>query len=156
MYFSFTFLNWWISIHAPVWGRAGGSFSALLSEMISIHAPVWGRANLYPGSNRISCISIHAPVWGRARGLGIAKGGDGLISIHAPVWGRARRAKQAPHSVAYFNSRPRVGAGAGGTCMAVNLPISIHAPVWGRALFLIPRLAISPISIHAPVWGRAS
>ena len=100
-----------ISIHAPVWGRAGIYAAMVSSDAISIHAPVWGRAFFSSGLSIHSLrISIHAPVWGRAVRVS-CRCLQFFISIHAPVWGRAGATEPAGNAGRHFNSRPRVGAG---------------------------------------------
>ena len=56
----------YISIHAPVWGRAARSRLRLYWLQISIHAPCGGGPYRFTCRGRAPSISIHAPVWGRA------------------------------------------------------------------------------------------
>ena len=78
------------------------------------------------------------------------------ISIPAPVWGRAGGRTGRRRGGAYFNSRPRVGAGLPADVVRYRQRISIHAPVWGRGPTSPAVSDMLSISIHAPVWGRAS
>ena len=131
----FTFLEQYISIHAPAWGATTCAYTLAQIDVISIHAPAWGAT---------SCPRRYG-------------GSSGPISIHAPAWGATSYAFPPQSYVSYFNPRTRMGCDRPSdrhqsfcchfnprTRMGCDSPsvstgqskylISIHAPAWGATV----------------------
>ncbi len=148
-------------------------------EIISIHAPCGGGRAAGRGGGRSQQISIHAPVWGRACLTAVLWCSCITFQFTPPCGGgRPRWRRRSTRSHAYFNSRPRVGAGAALIRKAIFPAKFQFTPPCGggrgdpgeergRAQFqFTPPCGGGPrgvqsgaemvcISIHAPVWGRA-
>ena len=136
-------------------GLAKGKYQRWL-EPISIHAPVWGRAGDYRAHGLEQFISIHAPVWGRAASSAMFSHSLRTFQFTPPCGGGPMPIPP-PAYMPVFQFTPPCGGGPHWfTSRRCASAISIHAPVWGRAAVLVRPACNCCISIHAPVWGRAA
>ena len=122
---------------------------------ISIHAPVWGRAYFPNLLCNFHTFQFTPPCGGGLGGFQLIRPLHS-ISIHAPVWGRATLFEVVGYIRKYFNSRPRVGAGPRGRLQAALFRrFQFTPPCGGGPIGGIYTVLAQMISIHAPVWGRA-
>ena len=119
-----------ISIHAPIRGRRGKSYTTDYKHNFNPRPHTGATDDTIIAW--ISCpISIHAPIRGRRPNC-LRFSANSSISIHAPIRGRQMPPLPGPQTMPFQSTPPYGGDEHRGKTCSVWNNISIHAPIRGR------------------------